>query len=95
MRRQIRALHHRNVGQAGAREWAGLAVLTLPCLVVAMNAHVLLLAVPQLSEDLRPSGSSATNNAPGRFSGSLSTRTVPPIASMTVFTIHSQRPSPP
>src|SRR3954464_4733575 len=42
---------------AGAREWAGLAVLTLPCLVVAMNAHVLLLAVPQLSADLQPTGS--------------------------------------
>src|SRR3954447_11607098 len=46
-----------NQALAGAREWAGLAVLTLPCLVVAMNAHVLLLAVPQLSADLRPSGS--------------------------------------
>src|SRR3954452_1155854 len=42
--------------RAGAREWTGLAVLTLPCLVVAMNAHVLLMAVPQLSADLQPSG---------------------------------------
>ena len=37
------------------REWAGLAVLALPCLLVSMDAHVLYLAIPQLSADLRPS----------------------------------------
>jgi len=40
--------------RAGAREWAGLAVLVLPCLLVSMDAHVLNLALPQLTADLRP-----------------------------------------
>jgi DHA2 family multidrug resistance protein-like MFS transporter len=44
------ALH----AQAGAREWAGLALLALPCLLVSMDAHVLNLAIPQLTSDLRP-----------------------------------------
>src|SRR2546421_3684811 len=42
-------------GRAGRREWAGLAVLTLPCLLYAMDLTVLNLAIPQLSRDLRPS----------------------------------------
>ncbi len=42
--------------RAGTREWAGLAVLALPCLLVSMNAHVLHLALPQLTADLRPTG---------------------------------------
>jgi MFS transporter, DHA2 family, multidrug resistance protein len=41
--------------RAGPREWVGLAVLTLPCLLYAMDLTVLNLAVPQLSADLRPS----------------------------------------
>jgi predicted MFS family arabinose efflux permease len=41
--------------RAGRREWIGLAVLTLPCLLYAMDLTVLNLAVPHLSEDLRPS----------------------------------------
>ena len=41
--------------QAGRREWIGLAVLTLPCLLYAMDLTVLNLAVPHLSQDLRPS----------------------------------------
>ena len=40
--------------RAGAREWAGLAVLALPCLLVSMDAHVLNLAIPRLTADLRP-----------------------------------------
>ncbi len=40
---------------AGRREWIGLAVLALPCLVYAMDLTVLNLAVPHLSADLRPS----------------------------------------
>src|SRR5215472_2017716 len=40
--------------QAGRREWIGLAVLTLPCLLYAMDLTVLNLAVPHLSKDLRP-----------------------------------------
>jgi DHA2 family multidrug resistance protein-like MFS transporter len=41
--------------RAGRREWLGLAVLALPCLVYAMDLTVLNLAVPKLSEDLQPS----------------------------------------
>jgi DHA2 family multidrug resistance protein-like MFS transporter len=41
--------------KAGRREWAGLAVLALPCLVYAMDLTVLNLAVPKLSEDIQPS----------------------------------------
>src|SRR3954462_11190372 len=40
--------------RAGAREWAGLALLAVPCLLVSMDANVLNLAIPQLSADLRP-----------------------------------------
>src|SRR5918998_5098263 len=41
--------------KAGRREWLGLAVLALPCLLYAMDLTVLNLAVPTLSADLRPS----------------------------------------
>lgn len=41
--------------RAGPREWTGLAVLTLPCLVYAMDLTVLNLAVPQLTQQLKPS----------------------------------------
>ncbi len=41
--------------RAGRREWVGLAVLALACLVYAMDLTVLHLAVPALSADLRPS----------------------------------------
>jgi DHA2 family multidrug resistance protein-like MFS transporter len=40
--------------KAGRREWIGLAVLALACVVYAMDLTVLHLAVPQLSEDLEP-----------------------------------------
>jgi MFS transporter, DHA2 family, multidrug resistance protein len=40
---------------AGRREWTGLAVLALACLLYAMDLTVLHLAVPSLSEDLQPS----------------------------------------
>jgi DHA2 family multidrug resistance protein-like MFS transporter len=40
--------------KAGRREWIGLAVLALACVVYAMDLTVLHLAVPQLSEDLQP-----------------------------------------
>ena len=42
---------------AGLREWIGLAVLALPCLLVSMDLTVLYLAVPAISADLRPSAS--------------------------------------
>src|SRR5215210_1635578 len=41
--------------RAGRREWLGLAVLTLACLLYVMDLTVLHLAVPAISRDLRPS----------------------------------------
>ncbi|WP_327581082.1 MFS transporter [Nonomuraea sp. NBC_00507] len=43
--------------RAGRREWAGLAVLILPTLLLSIDVTVLHLAVPMLSADLRPSAS--------------------------------------
>ncbi|MGE0057422.1 MAG: MFS transporter, partial [Dehalococcoidia bacterium] len=40
-----------------AREWFGLAVLALPCLLYSMDLTVLNLAVPSMSADLKPSAS--------------------------------------
>src|ERR671912_2027400 len=40
--------------RAGRREWIGLAVLALPCLLYSMDLTVLNLAVPHLTEDLQP-----------------------------------------
>src|SRR5881394_3182461 len=42
--------------RAGRREWIGLAVIALPCLLYAMDLSVLNLALPRLSADLRPTG---------------------------------------
>src|SRR5687767_11020007 len=41
--------------RAGRKEWIGLAVIALPCLLYSMDLTVLHLAVPQLSADLEPS----------------------------------------
>ncbi|MGH2358326.1 MAG: MFS transporter, partial [Candidatus Limnocylindria bacterium] len=46
-----------DAARAGRREWIGLAVLALACLLYSMDLTVLHLAVPQLSTDLRPSSS--------------------------------------
>ena len=43
--------------KAGRREWLGLAVLALPCLLYSMDLTVLHLAVPKLTTDLQPSSS--------------------------------------
>ena len=43
--------------RAGRREWIGLAVIALPCLLYAMDLTVLHLAVPALTEALRPTSS--------------------------------------
>ena len=43
------------MSRATRREWIGLAVLALPCVVYAMDLTVLNLAVPSLSADLHPS----------------------------------------
>jgi MFS transporter, DHA2 family, multidrug resistance protein len=50
--------HVRTVGEApkaSRREWVGLAVIALPCMLYSMDLTVLNLAVPRLSADLRPS----------------------------------------
>src|SRR5829696_888779 len=43
--------------KASRREWVGLAVLALLCLLYSMDLTVLELAVPKLSADLRPTSS--------------------------------------
>lgn len=40
--------------KATRREWIGLAVIALPCVLYAMDLTVLNLAVPHLSADLKP-----------------------------------------
>jgi MFS transporter, DHA2 family, multidrug resistance protein len=40
--------------RAGRREWIGLAVIALPCMLYSMDLTVLNLAVPALSADLKP-----------------------------------------
>jgi len=42
---------------ATRREWTGLAVIALPCMLATMDLTVLNLAVPQLSEELKPTSS--------------------------------------
>jgi DHA2 family multidrug resistance protein-like MFS transporter len=44
-------------GKASRREWIGLGVIALPCLLYSMDLTVLNVAVPQLSADLKPSSS--------------------------------------
>ena len=41
--------------RATRRDWIGLAVIALPCLLYAMDLTVLTLALPALSADLHPS----------------------------------------
>src|SRR5215216_5026929 len=41
--------------RAGRREWIGLAVIALPCLIYAMDLTVLFLALPVLTRELSPS----------------------------------------
>ncbi|TGK20051.1 MFS transporter [Leptospira fluminis] len=43
--------------RAGSKEWIGLAVIALPCLLYAMDLTVLYLAIPQLAAELKPSSS--------------------------------------
>ncbi len=43
--------------RATRREWIGLAVIALPCVLYSMDLTVLNLAVPRLSEDLKPTSS--------------------------------------
>lgn len=43
--------------KAGRKEWLGLAVIALPCVLYSMDLTVLNLAVPHLTADLKPSSS--------------------------------------
>lgn len=43
--------------RAGTRQWAGLAVLVLPCVLASMDMSVMFVTLPSLTADLRPSGS--------------------------------------
>lgn len=43
--------------RATRREWIGLAVIALPCMLYSMDLTVLNLAVPAISEQLKPSAS--------------------------------------
>ncbi|MEP6731930.1 MAG: MFS transporter [bacterium] len=40
--------------KAGRREWIGLGVIALPCLLYSMDLTVLNLAIPRMSQDLKP-----------------------------------------
>src|SRR5829696_1335800 len=45
------------MAMAGKKEWIGLAVIALPCILYSMDLTVLNLALPDLSADLNPSSS--------------------------------------
>src|SRR5687768_5284674 len=47
----------RETSRATRRDWIGLTVLALPCVLYSMDLTVLNLAVPHLSADLQPTGS--------------------------------------
>ena len=65
---------------AGPREWAALAVLVLPVVLISVDSTVLGFAVPALSEDLRPTadlvastvGVTAVEVAPDRAGAGIS-----------------------
>ncbi len=44
-----------DTARAGRREWIGLAVIALPCLLYSMDLTVLNLAIPAITADLKPS----------------------------------------
>ena len=48
---------HQPAARATRREWIGLAVIALPCMVYAMDLTVLNLALPAISTELQPSSS--------------------------------------
>ncbi|MET3493385.1 MFS transporter [Variovorax boronicumulans] len=43
--------------RATVREWTGLAVIALPCMLYSMDLTVLNLAIPSITEDLKPTAS--------------------------------------
>src|SRR4051812_21010469 len=42
---------------ARPRDWAGLALLAVPCMLVSVNSNLLNLALPAIARDLRPTAS--------------------------------------
>lgn len=53
------AVASRSQVSAGAREWAGLAVLALPTVLLGLDVTILYLALPALAADLQPSSTQA------------------------------------
>lgn len=49
--------HAQPPARATVREWTGLAVIALPCMLYSMDLTVLNLAIPSISEDLKPTAS--------------------------------------
>ena len=47
--------HSAAPARATQREWIGLAVIALPCMVYAMDLTVLNLALPAIARELQPS----------------------------------------
>ena len=56
------ALSDRAGPRATRREWIGLAVIALPCVLYSMDLTVLNLALPALSEELRPAARSCSGS---------------------------------
>jgi DHA2 family multidrug resistance protein-like MFS transporter len=55
--RKMAMTHHGVPARAGRREWIGLAVIALPCVLYSMDLTVLYLAIPHLSVELEPTSS--------------------------------------
>jgi DHA2 family multidrug resistance protein-like MFS transporter len=51
----MQSTEQQQASQAGRKEWIGLAVISLPCLLYSMDLTVLNLAIPSLSVELKPS----------------------------------------
>ncbi|WP_283135080.1 MFS transporter [Rhizohabitans arisaemae] len=49
----------RTIRRAGPKEWAGLAVLSLPTALLGLDVTLLYLVLPSLTTDLRPTGTQA------------------------------------
>jgi len=58
--------------RAGRREWIGLAVLALACLLYVMDLTVLHLAIPAISADLEPTSAQLSSCGSSTSTGSSS-----------------------
>ena len=45
------------VPRASRKEWLGLAIIALPCMIYSMDLTILNLAMPAIAADLKPSAS--------------------------------------